>query len=149
MPGLALSGSPAFSGTNLATLSLTYGLPSTAKTVPSCNQAYLCIVSAVAILNRGSGFAEMIYYPDATNLSRKDSITQALAASTTGSGPTAFVLPKTSGALNDPTARGSLQVNLPVYAPNLGNSVIRRGGTAALVNIELNLPVETRRRAQF
>ncbi len=149
MPGMALAGTPVVSGTNLVTMTLTNGLPTTAKTVPSCNQAYLCIVSAVAILNRGTGYAEMIYYPDATNLTRKDSITQALAASTTGNGPAAFALPKTAGALNDPTARGSLQINLPVYAPNLGNSVIRRGGTAALVNIELNLPVEARRRAQF
>ncbi len=148
MPGMALAGTPSVSGTNGVTITLINGLPTTPK-VPSCNQAYLCIVSAVAILNRGTGYAEMIYYPDAANLTRKDSMTQALAASTTGSGPAAFALPKTSGALNDPTARGSLQINLPVYAPNLGNSVIRRGGTAALANIELSLPVEARRRAQF
>ncbi len=149
MPGFALAGLPSISGTNLATMTLTYGLPTTAKTVPSCNQAYLCIVSAVAILNRTPGYAEMIYYPDATNFSRQTSLTQALAPSTSGSGPAAFALPVSAGALNDPTARGSLLVTLPVYAFNLNNSVVRRGGTSALVNIELNLPVETRRRAQF
>ena len=149
MPGFALASTPSVSGTNSVTMTLTYGLPTTPKTVPSCNQAYLCIVSAVAILNRGTGYAEMLYYPDATNLTRNTSLTQGLAVSTSGSGPAAFALPKTAGALNDPTARGSLLVTLPVYAPNLGNSMIRRGGTAALTNIELSLPVETRRRAQF
>jgi hypothetical protein len=147
IPGLTLAAAPTIiAGTN--TLQLTYGLPATTQ-VPSCNQAYLVIVSAAAVLNRGSAYAELMYYPDATNVSRSVSLSTALAVSPSGSGPAAFALPKTAGALSDPTARGSLQITLPVYAPNLNNAVFRSGGTAALINISVSLPVETRRRAQF
>ena len=131
------------------TLLLTNGLPSTAKTVPSCNQAYLVVESAAVVLNRGTTYSELIYYPDAADLTRKNSLTTGLAASTTGAGPTAFSLMRNAGAFTDPTARGSLRVNLPVYATGLGNSASRRGGAAALTNVTLTLPIETRRRALY
>ena len=152
MPGMDLAGMPTYSGTNAITITLANGLPPTTVSrypVPSCNLAYLVTISAVAVLNRSQDYAEMIYYPDAMNLTRKDSLTQAIAPSATGSGPQVFSLPKAAGAFTDPSARGSLQVSIPVYAPYLGNTVVRRGGAAALNNVELNLPVETRRRAQF
>ena len=117
--------------------------------MPSCNQAYLVIISAAAVINRGTGYAELLYFPDATNLARYVSLTTALFPSTTGNGPPAFSLLPNAGALADPSARGSLQINLPVYSPSLNNSIIKRGGTAALTNIEVSLPVETRRRAAF
>jgi hypothetical protein len=147
IPGLTLSAKPTVTtGTN--TYQLTYGLPA-ATQVPSCNQAYLVIVSAAAVLNRGTAYSELIYYPDATNVSRSVSLSTALAASTTGSGPAAFAIPVTAGALSDQTARGSLQINLPVYVPGLNNVVFRNGGNAAYINMSISLPVETRRRAQF
>ena len=148
LPGLTLSGTPGVTGTNTASFALTYGLP-TATKVPSCNRAYLVVVSAAAVLNRGTAYAELLYYPDASNLTRSTSISTALTVSSNGSGPAAFALPQTAGPATDPTARGSLQITLPVYAPNLNQTVVRRGGTAALVNIEMTLPVETRRRARF
>ena len=147
IPGLTMT-TFTTTGTNTATLNLTYGLP-TSTPVPSCNQAYLVIVSAAAVLNRGAGYAELMYYPDATNLSRSVSLSKALNASTAGSGPAAFALPKTAGSLADPTARGSLQINFPVYTPNLNNLVVRDGEKGALINISVALPVELRRRAQF
>ncbi len=148
LPGLGMA-SYTVTGTNTATLQLTSGLPASTTPVPSCNQAYLVVVSAAAVLNRGTSYAELVYYPDATNLARSHSLSTALNVSATGSGPAAFALPKTAGALSDASARGSLQINLPVYAPNLANVMARDGSTAALINISLNLPVEARRRAQF
>ena len=148
LPGLTLASTPTLTAGSTATFSLTYGLPTTAS-VASCNQAYLVVISAAAVINRGTAYSELVYYPDATNLTRFNSLTVALAPSTTGNGPTAFSLPLTAGSLANPAARGSVQINLPVYAPSLNNTVGRRGGTAALVNIELSVPVETRRRAQY
>ena len=60
-----------------------------------------------------------------------------------------FALLKTAGALADPAARNSLCVTLPVYPPYLDNAVTRRGDASSLINIELTLPVEIRRRALF
>ncbi len=146
-PGLALSSVPVLAATP-EVLNLTNGLPATARTVPSCNQAYLVIESAAAVLNRGT-YAEMIYYADANDLTRKVSLTTGLGVSTTGAGPNVFALLKTAGALTDAAARNSLCVTLPVYPPYLNNTVIRRGGASSLINIELTLPVEIRRRALF
>ena len=146
-PGLALSSVPLLVASP-EVLNLSYGLPTTTRTVPSCNQAYLVIESAAVVLNRGT-YAELTYYPDANDLTRKTSLTTGLGVSTTGAGPNVFALLKTAGALTDPTARNSLCVTLPVYPPYLNNSVTRRGGASSLINIELTLPVEMRRRALF
>ena len=146
-PGLALSSVPLLVASP-EVLNLTNGLPATARTVPSCNQAYLVIESAAVVLNR-STYSEMIYYPDANDLTRKTSLTTGLGVSTTGAGPNAFALLKTAGALTDPAARNSLCVTLPVYPPYLDSAVTRRGGASSLINIELTLPVEIRRRALF
>ncbi len=148
LPGMDISGVPSFT-TSPTTITLAYGLPPSTCPIPSCSQAYLVIVSAVVVINRSADYAEMIYYPDAMNVSRKTSLTQAIAPSAKGNGPAAFVLPSNPGVLSDPSKRGSLQISLPVFAPYLGNAVVRNGGTAALNNIEVNIPVETRRRAQF
>ena len=151
-PGLGLSAVPNLASTsppNPQTLSLTNGLPTTSGVVvPSCNQAYLVVESAFAVLNRGT-YAELIYYPDPYDLTRKTSLTTGLGVSSTGSGPNVFTVPKPLGVPNDTTTRTTLQITLPVFQPNLANTVVRRGGTAAMMNLELTSTVEVRRRVSY
>ena len=164
-PGLRLSAAPTLGGT-AQILSLVNPLP--AK-VPSCNQAYLIVVSAFVLLNSGDNVtSQLIYYPDVSHLARNRVLTTAISPQTlqetlggfviggnnanvqrTNYGPLVFSLAPTAGNPANPTARGSVRITLPVYAPNVDNTVVRRGGTSAMVNLSLNIPVQLRRRASF
>ena len=123
---------------------------STGVKVPSCNQAFLIIESAYAFVDRGT-YSELMYYPDAADVTRAVSVATGLGALGNGTGVYGrpFSLLKTAGAFADPTARGSLGINVPAYARDLDNTVQRRGGTAALINVTLDVPVEARLRSEF
>ena len=154
MPGMALSSAPAITtgNRNSVTFSLTMGIPatSTGVKVPSCNQAFLIVESAYAFVNRGA-YSELMYYPDAADVTRSISVTTGLGVVGTDTGVYGkpFSLLKAAGAFFDPTARGSLGIDVPAYSRDLDNTIQRRGGTAALINVTFDVPVETRLRSEF
>ena len=148
MPGMDLATLPTVSGINSVSIPLMYGLPTTPK-IPSCKPG----LPGHHQRHRGAQPRHELRGDDLLSR-RAGPHAQGLAHPGPGfqrDDHRAVRVPAAAhrGRAQRPHRTGSLQVSLPVYAPYLGNTVVRRGGTASLANVELNLPVETRRRAQF